>query len=89
LDLNKEKFKPYSKPSNTLLYVHSKSNHLPNIIRNIPESVNRRLSEISSDKAVFNKIATPYQEVFYKSGCMYKLEFKPPQRVPSQRRNRS
>ena len=89
LDLNTEKFKPYSKTSNTPLYVHSKSNHPPNIIRNIPESVNRRLSEISSDEAVFNEAATPYQDALYKSGYKFKLEFKPPQRAPSQRRNRS
>ena len=89
LDLNTEKFKPYSKPSSTPLYVHSKSNHPPNIIKNIPESVNRRLSEISSDEAVFNEAATPYQDALYKSGYTYKLEFKPPQRAPSQRRNRS
>ena len=89
LDLNTEKFKPHSKPSNTPLYVHSKSNHPPNIIKNIPESVNRRLSEISSDEAVFNEAATPYQDALYKSGYTYKLDFKPPQRAPSQRRNRS
>ena len=89
LDLNTEKFKPYSKPSSTPLYVHSKSNHPPNIIKNIPESVNRRLSEISSDEAVFNEAATPYQDALHKSGYTYKLEFKPPQKAPPQRRNRS
>ena len=68
LDLNTEKFQPYSKTANTPLYVHSKSNHPRNIIRNIPESVNRRLSEISSDEAVFNEAATPYQDALYKSG---------------------
>ena len=90
LDLNTEKFKPYSKPLNTPLYVHSKSNHPPSIIKNIPESVNRRLSEISSDETVFNEAATPYQEALYRSGYTYKLEFKPPQiRASSQSRNRS
>ena len=69
--------------------MHSKSNHPPNIIRNIPESVNRRLSEISSDEAVFNEAATPYQDALHKSGYTYKLEFKPPQRAQPQRRNRS
>jgi len=29
------------------------------------------------------------QDALYKSGYTYKLEFKPPQRAPSQRRNRS
>ena len=37
LDMNTEKFKPYAKPTNTPLYVHSKSNHPPSIIKNIPE----------------------------------------------------
>ena len=59
MDLNTEKFKPYSKSSNTLVYVHGKSNHPPNIIRNIPESVNGRLSEISSNEAVFTEAVLP------------------------------
>lgn len=44
LDLNSGKFKPYSKPTNMPLYIHSKSNQPPSIIRNIPESMNRRPS---------------------------------------------
>ena len=55
----------------------------------MPESLNRRHSDISSDEAVFNEAATIYQEALYKSGYKYKLEFKPPQKVPCQRRNRS
>ena len=88
--LNTGKFKPYWKPTNTPLYVHNKSNHPRSRIRNIPESVNRRLSEISSDEEVFNEAATPYQEVLRKSGYTYNLEFRPqPQAPPSHKRNRS
>ena len=43
LDLNTGKFKPYSKPPTTPLYVHSQSNHPPNILTNIPEAINWRL----------------------------------------------
>ena len=90
LDLNSGKFKPYSKPTNTPLYVHSKSNHPPSIIKNIPESVNRRLSEISSDEQVFHEAAPPYQEALKKSGYTHNLEFRPPpQTPPSRKRNRS
>ena len=89
LDLNTGKFKPYSKPSSTPLYVHSQSNHPPNIIRNIPEAINRRLSCISSDQEVFDEAAAPYQEALRKSGYTFKLEFKPPpQETPSQKRKR-
>lgn len=76
-------------PSSIPLYMHNKSNHPPNIIRNISESVKRRLSEISSDEAVFNETATPNQEALYKGGYTYKLEFKLPERASSQRRHRS
>ena len=88
LDLNTEKFKPYSKPTNTPLYVHSKSNHPPNIIKNIPDSINRRLSDISSDEHVFNEAAAPYQEALRKSGYTYSLKFKPSQQTPPNQKSR-
>ena len=66
LDMYTEKFKPYAKPTNTPLYVQSKSNHPPSIIKNIPESVNRRLWEISSDAGVFDEAAKSYQEALGK-----------------------
>ena len=46
LDLSKNHFKPYSKPNNPLLYVNQNSNHPPSILKNIPASVNKRLSEL-------------------------------------------
>ena len=79
LDLTNEKYKPYSKPATTPLYVHSKSNHPPCIIKNIPEAINKRLSEISSDEAAFNEAIPPYQEALRKSGYSYTLKFTPPQ----------
>ena len=87
LDLTTERFKPYSKPVTTPLYVHSKSNHPPNIIRNIPEGINKRLSEISSDEDAFNEAAPLYQEALRKSGYAYNLKFNPaPQRPSNQNR---
>ena len=86
LDLNTGKFKPYTKPMSTPLYVHSQSNHPPNIIRNIPAAINRRLSSISSDRAVFNEAAPPYQEALRKSGYTHQLEFKPPPQGPPQQK---
>ncbi|KAJ8049880.1 hypothetical protein HOLleu_02811 [Holothuria leucospilota] len=54
LDLHTGTYKPYLKPNNTPLYVHKQSNHPPLIIRNIPESINRRLTNISSNETTFN-----------------------------------
>ena len=88
LDLTTEKYKPYSKPTNTPLYVHSKSNHPPCIIKNIPEAINKRLSEISSDEEAFKEAAPPYQEALQKSGYSHTLRFTPPQQPPESNTNK-
>ena len=49
----------------------------PSILRRIPESVNKRLSDISSDESVFNKAAPPYQAALDKSGYQHTLKFHP------------
>ena len=69
--------KPYMKPNNTPLYVHKQSKHPPNIIKNIPERINRRLSNVSSNEKLFKKAISPYQDALKKSGYDYKLEYKP------------
>ena len=47
LDLQSGKHYPYTKEGNVPLYVRKKSNHPPSIQKNIPDSINKRLSEIS------------------------------------------
>ena len=77
LNLTTGKHMPYTKPNNTPLYIHTKSNHPPVIIKNIPESINKRLSDISSDKESFDRAAIPYQRALEHSGYNYKLKFQP------------
>ena len=60
LNLTSGKYMPYTKPDNIPLYVNKKSNHPPQIIKNIPKSINNRLSEISFDEESFNKAAPLY-----------------------------
>ena len=42
LDLENAKFAPYRKPNNQPLYVDSRSNHPPSILKQIPISINKR-----------------------------------------------
>ena len=88
-DLSRNTYEPYMKPNNFPVYVHKKSNHPPQIIKNIPKSVNRRLSAISSNKDIFDRAAKPYQEALNKSGYDYTLNFDPPLEATSNRRKRS
>lgn len=88
LDLNTGKHYPFMKPGNVPSYVHAKSNHPPNIIKRIPENINQRLSNISSDEQVFNKAAPTYQAALDKSGYVYKLRFNPKNNRKKTRRTR-
>ena len=91
LDLNTGRYKPYMKPNTTLLYISSLSNHPPNIIKNIPLEVNRRLLRLSSTKEDFLEAVPPYQDALDKAGHKHKLVWEEPEPAapPSTRRSRS
>ncbi len=78
LNLTNGKHMPYTKPNNTPLYIHSKSKHPTVIIKNLPESINKRLSDISSDEEAFNRAAPTYQKALDHSGYNHQLKFKHP-----------
>ena len=46
-------FKPYKKPNNSLLYIKKSSNHLPQIIKQLPKIISDRLSKNSSNEELF------------------------------------
>ena len=75
LNLNTGTFKPFNKPNNTPLYVHSKSNHPPSIIKNIPISINKRLSNNSSNSDIFKDSTQQYTEALQKSGYRFNLTY--------------
>ena len=49
LNLTTGKYYPFRKPDNNPLYINSKSNHPPSIIRQIPASISTRISSLSCD----------------------------------------
>lgn len=88
LNLHTGTYAPYNKPNNCPLYVNVKSNHPPQITRNIPHSINQRLSTISSNESTFN-LATPiYQKALQESGYKHKLHYQCTVNSISEGRNR-
>ena len=88
-NLENETFQPFLKPNNIPQYVHNRSNHPPSVLANIPASVNKRLSSISSDEKMFESAAPIYQEAIEKSGYSYQLKFDPlASETPPKKRNR-
>ena len=58
------------------------------ILKNIPISVNKRLSELSSSEDMFKQSTSQYQEALNKSGYKHKLKFNPPREKVRRQRSR-
>ena len=75
-NLNDGSYKPYKKPNDETLYINAKSNHPPNIIKQLPISVEDRLRSLSSSKQIFDEAAPHYQNALDKSGFDHKLQYR-------------
>ena len=62
LDLRTAIYKPYKKPNSNLTYINKQSNHPPSIMKNLPKSMNKRLSTNSKNAQIFNEACLPYTE---------------------------
>ena len=77
LNLKDGTYKPYQKPDNTLTYIHTESNHPPNIIKQIPKTIEKRLSDNSANEQIFSESAEIYENALKKSGYNVKLKYNP------------
>ena len=67
LNSNNSNYKPYHKPDNEILYIHKDSNHPPSILNQIPTSVEKRISTLSSIEMIFNESKEIHQKALEKS----------------------
>ena len=75
LNLIAGKYWPYRKPGNIPLYINAKSNHPPNIKKQLPKMISTRLSNNSYSLQEFNKTFPEYQLALEKSGYREKLTY--------------
>ena len=85
LDLETGNYKPYRKPGNEINYVHVQSNHPPNVIKQIPLSIQNRLSNLSSDENIFTESLQYYKDALERAGHKHDFKYTPSDREP--RRN--
>ena len=93
LDLNDGSYRPFHKPNDEIMYIHSESNHPPAIIKQLPLSVESRLRTLSSSKEIFDQAKIHYQEALERSGYKHILKYEDDQadnsgEVNHQKRNR-
>ena len=60
LDLSAQNYGPYRKPNSTPRYINVQSNHPQTVLKQIPLSINKRLSKISSSKEKFDSCKNDY-----------------------------
>ena len=81
-DLTSGRYWPYRKPNSETLYVNTLSNHPPNVIKQIPDSIGRRISSLSCDQETFNNAKPHYEEALKRSGYKSTLNYTPPPPPP-------
>ena len=54
-------FKPYRKPNSDPIYVHKDSNNPPEVFKELPKTIGKRISTISSSKEIFESSKIEYE----------------------------
>ena len=90
LDLESDIYKPYRKPNETPLYINVNSNHPKSIIKQLPNMVSNRISNLSSSAQIFIEENQIYQASLQAAGYKEKLHFQPKvsQKVPKNRKRK-
>ena len=58
---------PHMKPNNVPLYIDRNSNHPPAIIKQLPKSINVRISSLSTNHSLFESTAPVYKDALKRS----------------------
>ena len=89
LHLSTGKYQPYRKPNNKPVYVHQLSNHPPAIIQQLPKTISRRLTDISSDRHIFEESAPAYNDALRESGYVERVEYMEERKEETGRRKKN
>ena len=89
LNLSDSSQKPFHKPNSEINYIHRESNHPPSIIKQLPLSVESRLSKLSSDENVFIQAASVYQEALKRVGFNHKVRYNNSDKYNSNNNNKN
>ena len=87
-NLTDSSFRPFKKPNASIKYVNKLSNHPPQVIKNIPDNINKRLASISCNQDNFDAETQVYQSALDQAGYHHKLQFYDVQPKPQNKKRR-
>ena len=73
-NLNDGTYQSYQNPDNIIQYIHVESNH-PQNIKQIPKTIEKHLSQLSSSEEIFNESAPFYEDKLHQSTYQQKLKY--------------
>ena len=75
-DLSTSSYRPFHKPNDSPVYISTMSNHPPSVIKALPISIAKRISNISSNKDIFSSAAPYYNNALSRSGYKEKMVYQ-------------
>ena len=76
LNLNDGSFRPFDKSDDIIQYINKEFNHPPDLIKHLPASIEKQLSNNSFDKKIFQESAIYYEDSLNKAGFINKLAYQ-------------
>ena len=61
-DLDNNAYKPFCKENNKPIYINKHSNHPPSILKQLLKSIEKQISETSSNNDIFDESIKPFSE---------------------------
>ncbi|KAJ8048904.1 hypothetical protein HOLleu_01408 [Holothuria leucospilota] len=87
-DLRSSSHYPYRKPNDDPVYVHKSSNHPPQILKQIPTAISKRISQLSHNEESFNTASHIYNNALRVSGYNETLTYTTPEKKRKRKRTR-
>ena len=75
LDLINNTYQPYRKPNSETVYINKHSNHPPNILKELPKAINKRITDISCNQDIFDAAKSTYEKPLSESGFNEELKY--------------
>ena len=76
LHLINNTYQPYRKPNSETVHINKHSNHPPNILKELPKTSNKRITDISCNQDIFDAAKTTYEQALRNSGFNEELKYK-------------
>ena len=89
LNLNDGSFRPCDKSDDVIQYINKEFNHPPDLIKHLPASIEKQLSNNSFDKKIFQESAIYYEDTLNKVGYINKVAYHAPNASNQENKNKN